>query len=144
MRLSGAAIFSLGLALVAAYAVYAALRWPPKAALFPLTLGIPLLVLALAQTLVELRDPAAPAQPREARLRVFTVFAWMGTFIVLVLLAGFPIAVPLFVFSYLVMESGERWGLSLVLAALAWGAFHMLFERLLHFPFEAGLMRSLF
>ena len=69
MRLSGAAIFSLGLALVAAYAVYAALRWPPKAALFPLTLGIPLLVLALAQTLVELRDPAAPAQPREARVR---------------------------------------------------------------------------
>ena len=71
-RLSGAAVFSLGLALVAAYAVYAALRWPPKAALFPLVMGIPLLVLALAQFVVELRS-RAPAEsfpggkPRAAR-----------------------------------------------------------------------------
>jgi hypothetical protein len=61
-----------------------------------------------------------------------------------VLFAGFPIAVPLFVFSYLVMESREGVGLSIALAAAAWGAFHLLFERLLHFPFEAGLIRSWF
>jgi hypothetical protein len=143
VRLSGAALFSLGLAGVAAYAVYAALRWPPKAALFPLTMGIPLLVLALAQTLIELRDPPPPA-PAAARRRTFVVFAWMGTFIVLVLLAGFPIAVPLFILSYLVMESRERWGLAIALAAAAWGAFHLLFERLLHFPFEAGLITDWF
>jgi Tripartite tricarboxylate transporter TctB family len=144
VRLSGAAVFSLALAVVAAYAVYAALRWPPKAALFPLTMGIPLLVLALALTLVELRDPANRGQPPGAGRRTLTVFAWMGTFIVLVLLAGFPIAVPLFVFSYLVVESREGWCLSIALAAAAWGAFHLLFERLLHFPFEAGLIRSWF
>ena len=142
MRLSGAAIFSLALAGVAAYAVYAALRWPPKAALFPLTMGIPLLVLALAQTLVELRDPSAGSQPPLARRRTLTMFAWMGTFIVLVVLAGFPVAVPLFVFFYLLLESREGWGLSLALAAAAWGVFHLLFERLLHFPFDAGLIRS--
>ena len=141
MRLNGGAVFSLGLAVAAAYAVYAALRWPPKAALFPLTMGIPLLVLALAQTLIELRDPPAPA-PAAARRRSLVVFAWMGTFIVLVLLAGFPVAVPLFVLSYLVMESRERWGLAIALAAAAWGVFHLLFERLLHFPFEAGLIRD--
>ena len=144
MRLSGAAFFSLALAVVAAHAVYTALRWPPKAALFPLTMGIPLLVLALAQTLVELRDPATPVQPPGARAKTFTVFAWMATFIMLVLLAGFPIAVPLFVFSYLVMESREGAGLSIALAAVAWGVFHLLFERLLHFPFEAGLIGSWF
>ena len=144
MRLSGAALFSLALAVVAAYAVYTALRWPPKAALFPLTMGIPLLVLALAQTLVELRDPATPVQPPGAQAKTFTVFAWMATFIMLVLLAGFPIAVPLFVFSYLVMESREGAGLSIALAAVAWGVFHLLFERLLHFPFEAGLIGSWF
>jgi hypothetical protein len=143
VRLSGAALFGFGLAVVAAYAVYAALRWPPKAALFPLTMGIPLLVLALAQTLIELRDPPPPAAPA-ARRRTFVVFAWMATFIVLVLLAGFPIAVPIFVFSYLVMESRERWGLSIALAAAAWGVFHLLFERLLHFPFETGLITDWF
>jgi hypothetical protein len=144
VRLSGAAFFSLALAVVAAYAVYAALRWPPKAALFPLTMGIPLLVLALAQALVELRDPARPAESPGARTRTFIVFAWMASFIVLVLLVGFPIAVPIFVFSYLVMESREGWVLSIALAAAAWGAFHLLFERLLHFPFEDGLIRSMF
>ena len=140
-RLSGAALFSLGIALVAAYAVYAALRWPPKAALFPLPMGIPLLVLATAQTVAELRNPSAGEGPLA---RVVAVFAWMSAFIVLVLLAGFPIAVPLFVFFYLMVESREKPGVSLVLAAAAWGAFHLLFERLLHFPFEAGLIREWF
>jgi len=52
--------------------------------------------------------------------------------------------VPIFVFSYLVMESRERWGLSIALAAAAWGVFHLLFERLLHFPFETGLITDWF
>ena len=141
MRLSGAAIFSLCLAAAAAYAVYTALRWPPKAALFPLTMGIPLLVLALAQTLVELREPPVSGTATRGAL---VVFAWMATFIVLVVLAGFPVAVPLFVFSYLLIEGRERWLLALVLAAAAWGVFHLLFERLLHFPFEAGLISDWF
>ena len=139
MRLSGAAIFSICLAAAAAYAVYAALHWPQKAALFPLTMGIPLLVLAAAQTVVELRDPPAPASGAR---RALVVFGWMASFIVLVLLAGFPLAVPVFVFSFLVFEGRERWPLAIVLAAAAWGAFHLLFERLLHFPFEAGLIRD--
>jgi hypothetical protein len=144
VRISSAALFSLALALVAGFAVYTALGWSPKAALFPLTMGIPLLVLAAAQTLLDLRDPPAPGAPGAARRRTLAVFAWMGTFILLVLLVGFPIAVPLFVFSYLVMESRERWGLSLALAAAGWGFFHVVFERVLHFPFETGLIRTWF
>ena len=142
MRLSGAALFSFGLAVAAAYAVYAALRWPPKAALFPLTMGIPLLVLAIAQTVVELRSPAPEGVPVGAARRSAAVFVWMAAFILLVLLAGFPIAVPIFVFLYLVMESREKVGLSIALAAAAWGAFYVLFIRVLHFPFDEGLIRS--
>ena len=144
MRLSGALIFSLGLALVAAYAVYAALGWPAKAALFPLTLGIPLLALAIALTVIELRDPPAPHAHAGALRPAFAVLAWMAAFIVLVLLAGFPIAVPIFVFLYLVMQSREKLGLSIALAGAAWGAFYLLFVRLLHFPFEDGLIISWF
>ena len=144
MRVSGSALFAAGLAALAAYAVYAALRWPPKAALFPLTMGIPLLVLALATAVAELRDPEAQGESTASHGWPVSVFAWMATFIVLVLLAGFPIAVPLFVFSYLVLESRERLGVAAVLAAAAWGAFHLLFERLLHFPFEAGLIQDWF
>jgi len=142
VRLSGGAVFSFGLAAAAAYAVYAALGWPSKAALFPLTMGIPLLALAAVQTVIELRAAPAPEGPDTARRRVLWVFAWMGAFIVLVLLAGFPITVPIFVFLYLVLESREKPGLSIALAAAAWGAFHLLFVRLLHFPFEDGLIKS--
>lgn len=141
MRLSGAAVFSFALAAAAGYAVYAALAWPPKAALFPLTMGIPMLVLAASQVVIDLRDP--PEVPSLGRSGL-AVFAWMAVFIALVLLAGFPVAVPIFVFSYLVIESRERWGLSLVLAAAAWGFFYLVFERLLHFPFEAGLVQEWF
>jgi hypothetical protein len=144
VRLSGAALFSFGLAVAAAYAVYAALRWPPKAALFPLTMGIPLLVLAIAQTVIELRSPSSAGAPAGAARRSFAVFAWMGTFILLVLLAGFPIAVPIFVFFYLVMESREKLALSAALAAAAWGAFYLLFIRVLHFPFDDGLIETWF
>jgi hypothetical protein len=141
VRLSGAALFSLALAAIAGYAVYTALRWPPKAALFPLTMGIPLLVLSLVQLMIDLRDPPPPAQAA-ARRRSLGVFAWMAAFIALVLVAGFPIAVPLFVFSYLVMESREGWLTAVALAGSAWALFHLLFQRLLHFPFEAGLIQG--
>ena len=140
MRLSGAALFSLGLAGVAAYAVYAALAWPPKAALFPLTMGIPLLVLAALQTVIELRDPAQPDESAVDRRRALAVFAWMGAFIALVLLLGFPVAVPVFVFSFLMLQSRAGWGMSIALTAAAWGFFYLIFVRLLHFPFEAGLI----
>jgi len=144
VRLSGSALFSFGLAVAAAYAVYAALRWPPKAALFPLTMGIPLLVLAIVQTVVELRSSPPQGAPAGALRRGAAVFVWMGAFILLVLLAGFPIAVPIFVFLYLVMESREKAGLSIALAGAAWGAFYVLFIRVLHFPFDDGLIKTWF
>ena len=139
MRLSGAALFSAALAAVAGFAVYTALRWPPKAALFPLVMGIPLLVLALAQLVVDLRErPAAAPQSPPA----WGILAWMVGFITLVVLLGFPVAVPVFVLAYLVTSGREGWILSLVVAAAAWAAFYLLFERLLHFPFEDGLITT--
>lgn len=144
MRVSGAALFSLALAAVAGYAVFAAMAWPFKAALFPLVLGIPLAVLALIQLILDLRGAGQAAEPaaNASGRRTAGVFAWMAAFIVLVMLAGFPVAVPLFVFSYLVMQSAAGWGLSIALTAAAWGVFHVLFERVLHFPFEAGLIQT--
>ena len=140
MRVSGGAAFSLGLALVAGYAVYAAWSFPAKAALFPLVIGIPLLVLALAQLVLQLREPEAPLESE--RRRTLAAFGWMAAFIGLVVLAGFPTAVPVFVFSYLAAQRAAPWWQSAALAAAAWGVFHLLFERLLRFPFDGGLVRA--
>ena len=144
MRLSGPVLFSAALAVIAAYAVYAALRWPPKAALFPLVMGIPLLMLTVAQVILELRAAPAPAEAAGAGRRALAVFAWMAGFVALVLLAGFAAAVPIFVFLYLRLDSREGWLLSGALAAAAWGFFYLVFQRLLHFPFEAGLITDWF
>ena len=155
MRISGAAVFSLFLAAVAAYAVLAAWSWPLKAKLFPLAIGIPLLVLALTQLVLELRGKAqageglamdrthtAEVPAKTALRRTAVIFGWMTAFVVLVLLLGFSLAVPVFVFSYLVTQSSAGWGLAIALTAAAWAFFHGLFERLLHFPFETGLLQT--
>jgi hypothetical protein len=155
MRIKADALFSLFLAAVAAYAIAAALSWPFKAALFPLVMGIPLLLLALAQLVLDLRGKAGAADspaldlkqaadvaPEIARRRTLATFAWMAAFVVLVLFFGFPIAVPVFVFSYLVMQSSAGWWLAIALTAAAWGFFHVVFERLLHFPFDTGLVHT--
>jgi hypothetical protein len=140
VRASGAAVFSAGLAAAAAYAVFTALRWPPKAALFPLVMGIPLLVLALAQIVIDVRHAQQPEGPPRGGLAALGILAWMAGFIALVLLIGFPLAVPLLIVAYLRIAGREPWLLSIALAAAAWGIFHLLFQKLLHFPFEAGLL----
>jgi Tripartite tricarboxylate transporter TctB family len=140
VRASGGAWFSVWLAGVAAYAVATAWSWPLKAALFPLVTGVPLFVLALTQFVLELRDPEPPIS-REVQ-KALVALGWMGAFIVLVLLAGFPIAVPVFVFLHLMVQGRAGWGRSIALGAAAWAFFHLLFERLLSFPFDAGLVRA--
>jgi hypothetical protein len=155
MRISGRALFTLGVVAVAAYAVASARAWPLKAALFPLVMGIPLLGLALVQLVLDLRRrpgtaeapaldlaPAAEVAPELARWRTLAIFAWMVGFIALVVLVGFALAVPLFTFGYLALQGAVGWGLSVVLAAAAWGFFHAVFERLLRLPFEPGLVQT--
>lgn len=151
MRCSGRAVFSLFLVAVGVFAVGSARSWPFKAALFPLAIGIPLVALAAAQLALDLRgrdQPAAgPAVDLElaadvplpvARRRAATLFAWIAGFIVLVFLVGFPVAVPLFMASYLSLASAAGWRLSLGLTAAGWAFFYGVFQWLLRLPFEPG------
>src|SRR5262249_20084572 len=140
MRCSGRAIFSLGLVGVGLFAVLSASRWPFKAALFPIAVGVPLTVLAGVQLVLDLRGrgepiagPAVDLQlggevPEEiARRRTMTLFAWIAGFVVLVGLAGFPVAVPVFMVSYLALQSAVGWRTALGLAAATWGFFYGVF-----------------
>jgi hypothetical protein len=66
----------------------------------------------------------------------------MAAFVALVFLVGFPLAVPLFMFSYLMFQSAEGFWRSLAMTAAAWGFFYGLFERVLRLPFGAGIVQS--
>jgi hypothetical protein len=145
----------LSIILVAFFAVFAytAKDWRLQARLYPWAVGIPMLVLALVQLVLDLRgiEPtkrhddapvdvqfAARADPVVARRRTLNIFSWIVGYIVAIWLIGFSYSVPLVVFLYLKVQSRERWPLSIALTAAAWLCFWGLFDRLLHLPFPQG------
>jgi hypothetical protein len=148
-------LFSLLLMAVAGFAVISTRHWSFKAALFPLATAIPLFILAGTQLILELfggqETTSGPAvelelstdvDPAVARKRVAGILAWIAGFILLVFLVGFPLAVPLFIFSFLSLQSRVGWRLSFTLTAAAWGIFYFLFQRLLNVQFEAGAIQT--
>jgi hypothetical protein len=86
---------------------------------------------------------ASDVAPELARRRAIGAFLWVGGFILLVYLLGFPWAVPVFVFSNLHLQSRIGLPVSAALTAATWLFFYGLFQRLLHLPFEDGLIQTL-
>jgi hypothetical protein len=138
---------------VSGWGVLSALSWPLKAALFPLVICIPLACLAAAEFLWVLFGSAAKNDaadfklsdhlPRELALRrTVLAISWILGFFAAIVLAGFPIAVPLFVFLYLRIQGKESWVFSVIFTFAVWAFFYALFDRLLHLPFPAGWMRT--
>jgi len=148
-----AALFSLAVILFAVWGVLATLGWPLKTAFYPRTIGLPLLALAAAEFILTLRGvPDSIAQgamdieltsgvaPPVALRRTIGIFVWIGGFLAAIVLLGFPVAVPLFVFAYLRGQAKEGWLTTLILVAIAWFGFTAVFVRLLHLPFLEGLL----
>ncbi len=155
MRPSGRVLFSGAVTLIAAWALLQTAGWPPKTALYPRAVAIPLVVLAATETVLSLRqkekedtgetvDLAFTMEVPQgvATRRTLAIIFWFGAFLLAVVLLGFPRAIPLFVFAFLKGQGREGWIVSLLLPALAWLGFDLLFVRLLHLPFADGLLWS--
>jgi hypothetical protein len=149
MHKNASLALALGVMALSGYGVIAAWFWPWKAALFPLVIGIPLFVLSAAEALWVLLGTTERAQVqdfqishdlpnREVVRRSAVAAGWIVAFFAGIVLLGFAIAVPLFVFLYLKLQGKEGWILSLVFTAVAWGFFYGLFDQLLHLPFPQG------
>jgi hypothetical protein len=148
--------FSLATACVAAYALYASWSWPFRTALFPRVIAAPILFLALIEWALSVwsiegeREGhavdfqfTANLEPALATKRTIAIVLWMLGFLALILMLGFPLAVPIFVFAYLKIAGGERWTLTIVLTVISWVFMEGLFNRLLHLPFAEGLIFGL-
>jgi len=148
---------SLGLAVsifvVSIWGIVSALSWPSKAALFPLVISIPLACLAAVEVVWVVLGAAAKNDasdfklsdhlPRSVTLRrTALAIGWILGFFAAILLAGFPVAVPLFVFLYLRIQGKEGWTFSAIFTLVVWGGFYLLFDQLLHLPFPAGWIRA--
>ena len=151
----GQALFCFFLIAVAAFAIFSAFGWTFKSKLFPLSVSVPLLILATAQLLITLLGKEQPndsaamdidfttdVPPELVRRRVIGVFCWIVSFILLVFLLGFPITVPLFIFFFLKFQSEVSWLTSLALTAITWGGFYLLFQWLVHIQFQDGALQT--
>ena len=155
MKLRPAALFSLVVLIFFCVFVYEAKEWRMQARLYPYTIGIPMLIFAIVQFILDLRGVKAKQSsdgspmdfqfavqdnvtPEEVKRRTITMFAWMFGFFFAIWLVGYPIAIPLLVFTYLKFQSRESWKLSILLTAISWVFFYTLFVRLLTLPFPDG------
>ena len=121
----------------------------------PLVIGIPLFCLATAEALWVIfgkQDAAAASdfklseglERNVVQRRTALAAAWMIGFFALIVLVGFPIAVPLLVFVYLKVQGKEGWLFTVVFTAAVWACFYGLFDLLLHLHFPEGWLVSWF
>ncbi|MDP2643396.1 MAG: tripartite tricarboxylate transporter TctB family protein [Desulfobacterales bacterium] len=154
MRWNVNSYISLCLMGIALAVIITALGWPFRTALFPISIGIAVIVFAAVELIRSLffekeapeaaaTEPADPEKDDEvdpvlARQRTWNIFAWILGFCLMILLLGFPVAVPLLVFTYLRFHGKESWGLTLLLTALTFLFFQGLFVWLLNTFFAEG------
>jgi hypothetical protein len=156
MRFHPSMLFTFFVVAVSAYAVYTARDWPLGTGLFPWFVGIPVLVLALIQLIVDAYQSLTPGKAgstetgdlqvdwtmsaKDVAGGVLTFFGWLLGLFFGIWLFGFFIAIPLFGFLYLKLQAKEGWLLSL---ALTLGSFIFLvglFDQVLHIAWPDPLL----
>ena len=154
LRFGRAALFTLSIVLLTAWALWEGRNFDFHSGLFPWTIGTSLFVLAAMQLGVDLlgRKPRkevaetagarAEVPKRLARLRTARICAWNFGYCLAVWLFGFSLAIPLITFLYLKADAREKWWMSIVLTFAAWAFFYALFDRFLHVPFPTGKLFS--
>jgi putative tricarboxylic transport membrane protein len=155
VKIRPAAIFSFCALIFFCVFVYMAQEWRLQARLYPWAIGVPMLILAIVQVILDLKgfktkesSSATPmdfqftkdVDPTTARKRAIIMFAWLIGFFLLIWLVGFAIGIAVMMFTYLKFQGRESWKLSILLTVIAWLCFWGLFVRLLHLPFPEGLV----
>ncbi|HET7006500.1 MAG TPA: tripartite tricarboxylate transporter TctB family protein [Candidatus Binatia bacterium] len=159
MKFRPAALFSLIVLIFFCVFVYEAKEWRMQARLYPFAIGIPMLIFAIVQFILDLKGVKAKqstdgapmdfqfqqtdVSPQDVRKRTITMFAWMFGFFAMIWLVGYVIAIPLMVFCYLKFQSNESWRLSVTLTVIAFLFFYFLFVRLLTLPFPDGALQTM-
>ena len=153
MRFNGGAALSIVFAGISLAVVITAARWPFKTALFPVAIGAPVFLMALTEFFINLLDKGegigdaagfdfklseGDADSRTALRRTIHIFGWIIGFFAMILLIGFPIAIPIFFLVFYKVYGKESWKMSIGLSAVAWASFYGLFVWLLNVPFREG------
>ena len=141
-KLDGRVGTALFMFLVFATMSLIALGFPPKARLMPLLVGIPGVILGLAQLVIELRAAHArsPREPTGLTAAERHMLGWTLLFFVGLLAFGFVHAGPVLVFAFLLLGRGESLTISAVSAVGTWAVLYGLFVKAFEIPLFAGLV----
>ena len=154
IKFSGNNLMNIFMIAVSGTVIITARDWPFRAALFPMILGISGAILAIAELLLSLfgaedgtkkqaavdYNPSGHADKAMELHRTLSIALWIILFSLLIFFLGLPVAVPLFVFSYLKFQGKEGWGITIAMTVSCWLFFYGLFVRLLHTSFEEGYL----
>jgi len=157
LKIRPAAIFSFCALVFFCVFVYQAQDWRLQARLYPYAIGIPMIILAIIQVILDLKgyvakqaDDATPVDiqrtttvaPEIALKRTLITFGWFVGFFLGCWLVGFTIAIPIIVFSYMFFQGKEKFVLSAVLTLIAFIFYWSLFVKLLNLPFPEGALQT--
>jgi hypothetical protein len=157
VKIRPAAIFSFCALVFFCVFVYQAKDWRMQARLYPFVIGIPMIILAIIQVIMDLKgiehkpdDNVTPMdfqatktiEPALAFKRTINMFSWFLGFFFGCWFVGFSITIPVMVFSFMYFHGKEKLLLAATLTGIAYVFFWMLFVRLLNLPFPDGQVQT--
>ena len=154
-RLSYGALFSFGMIVVFAAALWPALSWPERARIFPIVIFGPLLVLSVANFIKDLRRrpwteslkqtiEEAGIDEATFRKRTREILGWVVVFFLALWLFGFQVGIPLATFVYLKLAARESWTTSILVTFGSWAFLVGVFGYVLDFLFPEAALYQLF
>ncbi len=155
-RFNLGALFTLLILLIFFGGVFTARQWQFQARLFPWTIGIPALLLCVAQLAMDLfrttesdnSDDVSGLMdlPVDRGIPVSVVvrravnsFGWIIGFMLVIWLIGFIISVPIYVLLYLLIQAREKLWVSLVYSGAMLIFILGVFHQVLHIPWPPGV-----
>jgi small-conductance mechanosensitive channel len=136
----GRLVISFLMLAVFAAAVGFAFTYAPQARMLPLVIGIPGLLLSLAQCIKELYDRTPQRVDRAIFGREIRMFGWFLLFVAGLVLFGFLYAGPVLVAAYLYFAGREKWYVAAIAAFATWAVLYGIFLRFLGLPPFEGLV----
>jgi putative tricarboxylic transport membrane protein len=155
LRFNSKALFTAVVAVLIALALWQSRNFGFRAGLFPWVIGIPTLLLALAQLgkdLIGREKPkaataaweiAANVPPEVATHRTVSIIIWTFGFFIAIWLLGFSYSIPVSMILYLKLAGKERWPMTIAVTFFTWLFIYGLFERALSIPFPEGRVFTL-
>ena len=119
IQVRGSFVLAAVLTAVTAVLLIASLTLHTTAAIVPLVVAVPTVLILIEQLVREVRRPeiaAGASLPRRERVTL----GWMLGLLALIWAIGIVIALPLYLLLYLRVQSRERWTVAITMAAVTW------------------------